>query len=100
MENKPYAIMIAGITTPDMADYVKGYLLRMMEHSRHETGCILYNIHQSKDKPNEFMMYSVWKDQADFEKHNQTPEMQEFKHELAKAMFEIQSPKTIWELLE
>lgn len=92
--------MVAGITAPEMQTYVENYLKRLLQFSRKDKGCLAYNIHQSIDNPCEFMMYSVWESKEAFEQHNRTPEMQEFKNELTKAMFNIQSPKTYWELLE
>jgi len=91
--------MIAGLTKPGMEDYMKHYLMQLMEHSRQDSGCILYNIHQSIDNPTEFMVYMLWKNKEAFEKHNKKPEMQEFKKRLSKEMFEEQSPKTYWRLI-
>ncbi|MEM1243446.1 MAG: putative quinol monooxygenase [Pseudomonadota bacterium] len=100
MSQEKFTVMIAGIVPPDMTDYAKRYLTGMMLYSRQDPGCHIYNIHQSVDQPNEFMMYSVWDNQQAFEAHNQRSEMQEFKKQLAKAMFQEQSPKTYWQLLE
>jgi quinol monooxygenase YgiN len=41
-----------------------------------------------------------WESKEAFEQHNQKPEMQEFKRKLANQMFEEQSPKTYWHLLD
>ena len=100
MSHSPFAVMIAGVAKPGMEDYIKDYLVRLMQHSRHDEDCILYNIHQSGDNPGEFMMYSVWKSKDAFEAHNEKPEMQEFKKELAPEMFVMQSPKTYWQVIE
>jgi len=99
MENNHFAVMIAGLVKPGMDGYMKHYLKEMMDESVKDKGCILYNIHQSTDNPLEFMVYMLWESEAAFEKHNQKPEMQEFKKELSKQMFEAQSPKTCWKLL-
>ncbi|MEM9242431.1 MAG: antibiotic biosynthesis monooxygenase family protein [Pseudomonadota bacterium] len=101
MANNPnHVIMVAGIVSAGMENYTKRFLNKLMAHSRQHDGCLIYNIHQSDKNPREFMMYSVWKTRDAFEKHNQTVEMQEFKQHLAKAMFDIQSPRTTWHLLE
>ncbi|RDI43420.1 putative quinol monooxygenase [Aquicella lusitana] len=100
MNNGNYTVMIAGIAKSGMEDYVKRFLKQLMQHSRKDKGCITYNIHQSIDNPSEFMVYMQWKSKEAFEQHNQKPEMQQFKHELAKEMFEEQSPKTYWHLLD
>lgn len=97
MENRNFAVMIAGVVKPGMEDYIKHFLHEMMEHTRKDKGCILYNIHQSIENPLEFMVYMLWKNQKSFEEHNKKPEMQEFKKELAHKMFEEMSPKTYWQ---
>ena len=99
MADQPIAIMIAGITKPGMEDYVRDFLLRLENESKDDAGCLLYNLHESTMNPGEFMLYSVWKNEAAFEKHNQTPLMQEFKKELAKNMFDHESPKTYWKII-
>lgn len=100
MSNKNYTVMIAGMAKAGMEDYVKNYLTNLMKSSREEEGCLIYNIHQSTEDPREFMVYMLWVDEKSFEKHNQKPEMQEFKKQLSKDMFEVQSPKTYWNLLD
>lgn len=100
MSNINYTVMVAGVVPDDMQEYVKNYLKTMMDHSRDDAGCIAYNVHQSLSDPNEFMMYSVWTDREAFEKHNQKPEMQEFKKKLAQSMFQELSPKTYWTLID
>src|SRR3990167_2186446 len=61
MNNGNYTVMIAGIAKSGMEDYVKRFLKQLMEHSRKDNGCIIYNIHQSIDNPSEFMVYMQWK---------------------------------------
>lgn len=100
MSTNQFAVMIAGIAKSGMEEYIKNYLTEMMDHSKKDEGCLIYNIHQSTDNPGEFMIYMLWQDEADFNRHNAKPEMQEFKKQLAKEMFEIQSPKTYWHLLD
>jgi len=100
MPGQNFTVMVAGMAQAGMEDYVKEHLKQMMQHSQQEEGCIIYNVHQSTENKREFMMYSVWVDQAAFESHNKTPAMEEFRHKLAKAMFDAQSPKTYWTVIE
>jgi len=100
MSSKKFVVMVAGMAQKGMEDYVKDYLTRLTKHSQNDPGCLVYHTHQSLKNPNEFMMYSVWENEDAFEAHNLKPEMQEFKKELNRAMFDIQSSKTHWRLLE
>lgn len=99
MSNNSVAIMVAGVAKAGMEEYVKRCLTRLMEHSRQDKGCLLYNIHQSSENPAEFMAYMLWESESAFEAHNKKPEMQEFKKELATIWFSETSPKTYWHLL-
>lgn len=99
MSNKLFTVMIAGIAKSGMEEYVRKNLIEIMQHSKNDSGCITYNIHESINTPGEFMVYMTWKDEASFDQHNQKPEMQEFKKKLAPLWFEEQSPKTYWTTL-
>lgn len=99
MDNKYFTFMVAGIAKKGIEDYVKHFLTDLMAKSRKDEGCVAYNIHQSIENPQEFMLYSLWRDEDAFEKHNQSAHMQEFKHQLHKELFAKESPKTYWSLL-
>lgn len=100
MASQNFTVMIAGIAKSGMEEYVKKYLKQLMDHSHNDKGCLVYNIHQSTENPREFMVYMLWESEQAFEEHNQKPEMQEFKNKLSKEMFDQQSPKTFWHLLD
>lgn len=99
MGNKYFTFMVAGMAKRGMEDYVKHFLTDLMIKSRQDKGCIAYNIHQSTDNPQEFMLYSLWRDKKSFENHNQSFHMQEFKQQLHTELFAKESPKTYWNLL-
>lgn len=99
MENQQFTVLIAGIAKAGMEDYVAHYLSDLMRLSREDDGCLIYNIHRSVTNPSEFMLYSVWRDEAAFNQHNQKPELRELKTKLANDLFEQQSPKTFWRVL-
>ncbi len=99
MKTKRFTIMITGIAKEGREGHVKSFLSKLMEHSKKESGCIQYDIYQNSEDPQEFLLFTVWHSQEDFERHNQTAEMQEFKHRLAKEFFIKQSKKTYWQLL-
>jgi quinol monooxygenase YgiN len=100
MTNGHYTVMIAGLAKSGMEEYVKRTLTQIMQHSRRDKGCIVYNIHQSTENPAEFMVYMQWESREAFEQHNQTPEMKNFRLKLANEIFTEQSPKTYWHMLE
>jgi len=99
MTKDSYVMMIAAKSTPGMEAYLRHFFYHLMQQSQHEKGCIIYNIHESLTNVGEFMLYSVWESQADFENHNASEPMQEFKKQLSKKLFAIESPKTTWRIL-
>ncbi|MFZ2314453.1 MAG: putative quinol monooxygenase [Gammaproteobacteria bacterium] len=100
MNKNNFTLMIAGLAKPGMEEYVKRVLKQLMENSQQDEGCIVYNVHQSIDNPSEFMVYMQWESKEAFEHHNEKPEVKEFRKRLAKEMFDEQSPKTYWHLLD
>ena len=48
------------IAKADKIDLVKAELLKLIEVTRTEQGCINYNLHQDNDNPAYFMFYENW----------------------------------------
>jgi quinol monooxygenase YgiN len=62
-------------TKPGQEEAVKEALLSLVEPTRKEPGCLLYNLHQSKSDPTMFMFYEVWASQEALDAHGKTPHM-------------------------
>lgn len=56
-----------------MESRAKAELLKMVEESHKEPGCINYDLHVSKTDPRVFVFYENWVSQEELDKHNQTP---------------------------
>jgi quinol monooxygenase YgiN len=54
---------------------VKEALLSLVEPTRKESGCLCYNLHQSKADPAQFMFYEQWASQASLDAHAKSPHM-------------------------
>lgn len=48
-------------------------LLKLVEPTRAEPGCLKYEIHQSKDDANAWLILEDWRKAADFDFHMSTP---------------------------
>ncbi|HVA95708.1 MAG TPA: putative quinol monooxygenase [Candidatus Dormibacteraeota bacterium] len=48
----------------------------LIEPTRAEAGCLLYDLHQSQSDPAQFLFYEIWKCAADVDAHFQTPHLQ------------------------
>lgn len=55
---------------------VRQALLDMLAPSRRESGCLCYNLHESKSTPGLFIFYEQWASQAAFDAHLETPHFQ------------------------
>jgi len=60
----------------------------LMEASRTEDGCILYQITQSQDDETLFFIYMVWRDEESYKNHAAAPYVRAFDHEIAREILE------------
>lgn len=51
---------------------VKSELLKLIEPTRNEAGCITYMLHQDNEHPDIFIFYETWENHACFENHMNT----------------------------
>ena len=51
---------------------VRSELLKLIEPTRKENGCIEYNLHQDNEDPAVFVFHETWENLACFEKHMNT----------------------------
>jgi quinol monooxygenase YgiN len=60
------------------ADEVQDELLKLIEPTRAETGCINYDLHRMNDDPNCFLFYENWISKEDLDQHLATPHIADF----------------------
>jgi len=58
---------------------LKALLETMVEASRDETGCLLYNIYQIKDKPNTFVVIETWENNKALDRHKNSAHYKYYK---------------------
>lgn len=63
---------------PKHTDAVKSLLMNMAVHSKKETACLQYDLHQNSTEPNIFVFHEIWSDEKGLEAHNSQPYIQEF----------------------
>lgn len=63
---------------PEHRETVLSVLLNMVEQTRKEEACLLYNLHNGTDDKNIFFFYEIWESQEGLDAHNQQPYIQEF----------------------
>lgn len=60
---------------PGEEDAVKDILVALVEPTRKETGCLAYNLHQSKADKTQFMFYEQWASKEALDAHGKMPYM-------------------------
>ena len=61
--------------TPDKVDLVRQELLRLIEITRAEPGCINYDLHQDSENPAHFMFYENWESRELWQTHMNAPHL-------------------------
>lgn len=54
---------------PDKIELVKSELLKLIDVSRTEEGCINYDLHQDNENPAHFMVYENWASRELWKRH-------------------------------
>lgn len=67
------------IAKDEYINELKALLITMIEPSRAEKGCILYNIYQLPNKPTEFVVVETWENEACLKAHGQTEHYNHYK---------------------
>lgn len=67
------------IAKDDSIEELKILLGTMVQASRVEKGCLLYNIYQIKDKPNTFVVVEAWENEEALEGHKQSAHYSHYK---------------------
>jgi quinol monooxygenase YgiN len=65
--------VVAKVTAKQEAvEAVKAEVLKLIEPTRREEGCILYTLHQDDSDPAVFMFYETWESPAHLDRHMKT----------------------------
>ena len=60
---------------PDKIDLVKAELLKLIDITRAEEGCINYDLHQDNDNPAHFLFFENWESRALWQTHMGAPHL-------------------------
>lgn len=60
---------------PDKIDLVKGQLIKLIDTTRAEEGCINYDLHQDNDNPAHFVFYENWESRELWQTHMVAPHL-------------------------
>lgn len=71
--------IVANITAKaDKVALVKAELLKLIETTRAETGCLQYDLHQDNDNPARFLFFENWESRELWQKHMEAPHLKAY----------------------
>ena len=82
---------------PGEEDAVKEVLVSLVEPTRKESGCLCYNLHQSKNDKSQFMFYEQWASKEALDAHGKTPHLKALGEKLKDRVEKIAA--TFYDLL-
>ncbi|MBK1792845.1 putative quinol monooxygenase [Persicirhabdus sediminis] len=62
----------------DKIDFVEAELLKLIDITRAEKGCINYDLHQDNENPAHFMFYENWKSRELWQTHMQNQHLADY----------------------
>lgn len=95
---KDGVILVAMVKAkPGQEDAVKEALVSLVEPTRKESGCLCYNLHQSKNDKTQFLFYEQWASKEALAAHGKTPHMKALGAKLKDRV--AKGGATVYELL-
>ncbi|GGD18257.1 putative quinol monooxygenase [Hyunsoonleella pacifica] len=69
MTDKPLTIVAKILAKNEYRDLVKSELLKLVDTTKAEAGCINYDLHQDNTNKNLFLFYENWESKALWQQH-------------------------------
>tara|TARA_R110001606_G_scaffold399222_2_gene582413 strand:+ start:70765 stop:71058 length:294 start_codon:yes stop_codon:yes gene_type:complete len=79
--NKVLTIIARFEAKPDKIEHVKTALLKLIEPTRKEVGCLQYDLHQDNNNPEIFVFYENWESRALWQTHMNSEHLNACKEE-------------------
>ncbi|GIX50286.1 MAG: antibiotic biosynthesis monooxygenase [Limisphaera sp.] len=96
---KPLIVIASIQARPGRENDLEQALRDLVAPTRHEPGCIRYDLHRSQDRPGRFLFYEVWTDRAHLEEHLRRPHLQAFLARVPE-LVEGEPELTFWEQVD
>ncbi|QDU35374.1 Putative monooxygenase [Poriferisphaera corsica] len=79
MSTSPLTIIAKVIVKSESREELESELFALLEPSRKDPGCVLYDLHQSDEDPNLFLFYETWESKPLWEAHMETPHLKHWR---------------------
>ncbi|WP_211827197.1 putative quinol monooxygenase [Kistimonas asteriae] len=80
--NKPLTIIARIEARQGKVDRVKAALLKLIEPTRQEAGCLQYDLHQDNETPEVFIFYENWESRALLQRHMNSDHLKAYMEEV------------------
>lgn len=71
---------------PDQVELVKSELLKVIEPTRAEAGCLQYDLHQDNDNPTVFLFFENWENRELWQDHMNSAHLAAYKAAAGEAL--------------
>ncbi|PKQ65519.1 antibiotic biosynthesis monooxygenase [Labilibaculum filiforme] len=78
MKNQTLTIVARILVKEEKREFVKAELLKLIDITRAEDGCIRYDLHQDNDNENFFLFYEKWENRELWQKHMQNEHLAQY----------------------
>ncbi len=78
MANQQLTIIARILAIEEKRELVKKELLKLIEVTRAEEGCINYDLHQDNENPNSFLFYENWANRDLWQKHKNNTHLADY----------------------
>lgn len=78
MTNQKLTIVARILAKEEKREHVKSELLKLIEITRAEKGCINYDLHQDNENPNFFLFYENWENRELWQEHMKNKHLAEY----------------------
>lgn len=79
MSEQKLTIVARILAKPERKDFVKSELMKLIDITRAEEGCISYYLHQDNENENLFLFYEKWENRDLWQNHMNNPHLAEYK---------------------
>lgn len=95
-----YLTVVAQIKSrPGMEQRTREELIKLIEPTRLEEGCIRYDLHFSQSDPSEFLFFEYWTNAEALARHSKSDHLTKFKV-VAEELLEGPTKITLWDPFE
>ncbi len=78
MPDRKLTILVKILAKEEKRELVKNELLKLIDVTRAEEGCICYDLHQDNENPNLFLFYENWTNRDLWQKHMNNAHLAEY----------------------